>query len=261
MAATVPVTVPGGIWADGERRRDAELRPLRGEDELFLAEEAVSLLPAARVTALLTRCLTRLGPHEPVQEESVRSLAVGDREALLLHLRRISLGERIPCVLVCPDCGEGIDVDLEAGELLLPAYEDWAEWHDAGPLRFRLPTGADQEDVAELALDDPGAAASVVLERCVAGEGAREEVPALMARLDPQAELELQVECPACGAGFDVLFDTADYVFRELLAGQARLFREVHELALAYGWSEAEILGLTVRRRRVYLDLLAGVPA
>jgi hypothetical protein len=36
----------------------------------------------------------------------------------------------------------------------------------------------------------------------------------------------------------------------------ACLLRDVHRLALAYHWSERDILGLSLRRRRSYLLLL-----
>jgi hypothetical protein len=36
----------------------------------------------------------------------------------------------------------------------------------------------------------------------------------------------------------------------------AGLLRDVHRLALAYHWSERDILGLSLRRRRSYLLLL-----
>jgi hypothetical protein len=39
-----------------------------------------------------------------------------------------------------------------------------------------------------------------------------------------------------------------------------RLLEEVHSIARAYHWSEAEILALPLPRRRRYLDLLQGEP-
>src|SRR5262249_51422568 len=149
-------------------------------------------------------------------EETARSLTVGDREALLLHLRRRTLGERLQCVLRCPapDCGEKMDLELPVGDMLLPPYADSRPWHETTvgengasyAVRFRLPTGADQEAAAVLARRDPGAAAEQLLHRCVervapAGEpdaameawpsAVAEQIPAQMAALDPQAELEL----------------------------------------------------------------------
>jgi hypothetical protein len=34
------------------------------------------------------------------------------------------------------------------------------------------------------------------------------------------------------------------------------LYREVHLLAFFYHWSEAEIMGMTAKKRHLYLDLL-----
>jgi hypothetical protein len=275
----IPVTLPGGCWHDGRCYREAALRPLVGEDEAFLLEAGAALLPAAWTTAVLARCLARLGPPGPVTPEAVRSLAVGDREALLLHLRRLTAGERLPCVLACPaaGCGAPMDLDLRAGDLLLPPYpeappvrettmtEDGTTWRIA----FRLPTGADQEAAAELARADSGAAAAALLRRCVvgvtsesgaAGElpvGAAERLAALMAEQDPQAELLLSLTCPACGHAFTALFDTASYLMQEVARRGRQLYREVHSLAFHYHWGEGEIMAMPARKRQLYLELLA----
>ena len=96
----------------------------------FLVAHCRSLLAAAaRVTQLLVRCLRRLGPVEPVRTDLVRQLIVGDREALLLHLRRLTLGEHMPCLLSCPECGKKMDLNLEVGELLLPTYPSSTNLH------------------------------------------------------------------------------------------------------------------------------------
>lgn len=272
------ITLPGGLWLGGVHHRHAELRPVAGADEALLAEER-SASPARRVTRLLGRCLRRIGELEPVGEEAVRALTVGDREALLLHLRRMTLGEAMPCVLACPDCGEKLDLELRVGDLLLPPYDEarssWeATVEEDGRwylVRFRLPAGGDQEAAADC-VDREGAeaAAALLLRRCVESVEDEEgrpvedwpavvarELPARMAELDPQAEISLDLACPACGRRFSALFDTASYFLGELAGDPARLFRQVHSLALHYHWSEPEILALTPRRRRVYLDLLA----
>src|SRR5262249_52392553 len=190
--------------------------------------------------------------------------------------------ERLQCVLRCPapDCGEKMDLELPVGDMLLPPYADSRPWHETTvgengasyAVRFRLPTGADQEAAAVLARRDPGAAAEQLLHRCgervaPAGEpdaameawpsAVAEQIPAQMAALDPQAELELSLVCPECGGAFSALFDAAAYFAREL-AGQTRhLYREVHLLAFHYHWSEAEIMAMTGPKRRLYLELLA----
>lgn len=274
------IVLPGGLWLDGAHHRDAELRLLTGEDEAFLLETGSSLPPARWTTLLLARCLTRLGPWEPVPAEAVRNLSVGDREALLLHLRRLSRGDRLQCVLRCPEpaCGERMDLDLDARDLLLPPYPNAAPWHQAdveeeGSLwrvRFRLPTGADQEEAAALVRVEAATAADRILRRCIDhiqqdGAGPVAEIPAavadrlaaLMAELDPQAEVTLQLSCPVCGRNFSSVFDAGAWLFQELAGAAAGLWREVHLLAFHYHWNESEILRLTGRKRRLYLGLLA----
>jgi hypothetical protein len=275
----VDVTMPGGYWFDGGCHREARLRPIASGDEGFLLDTEGRLLPAHRVTALLARCVERLGSAEPATAEAVRSLTVGDREALLLHLRRLSLGDRLQGVVNCPapDCGEKMDLDLNVGDLLLPPYDhrrrsyeaEIAEDGSSYRVRFRLPTGADQEDAAILARSDSHAAAERLLSRCVEnvadedGEPVETLPPAMadqisdaMSELDPQAELTLSLACPVCAHAFLASVDAAAYLFQELDDQARHLYREVHLLAFYYHWSEAEIMSMPNRKRRLYLELL-----
>lgn len=279
MNDTVAVTLPGGYWLDGACHREVRLRRLTGGDEAFLVEAGESLLPAQRTTRLLARCLERLGPLRPVTADSVRALTIGDREALLLHLRGLTLGESMACLLSCPNqvCRERMDLDLNVNDLLVSPYLLAQAVHErtirengtAYRVRFRLPTGADQEAAAALARRDLQAAADLVLQRCVMAVAGEDEqpvnalpapvaraLPKVMADLDPQAEVLLNLTCPACGLAFVALFDTADYFHREL-AGQRDLYREIHLLAFHYHWSEADIMAMTRQKRRLYLGLLA----
>jgi len=257
--------MPGGVAVGGDRRRDAVLRPVVGRDEAFLLE-ADALSPVERSTALLARCLVRLGPWEPPGEEQVRALAAGDREALLLHLRRHTLGERLELVLSCPACDEALSLELRVDDLLVPPYEDWAPEHslavDGVRLSFRLPTGGDLEEAARVAAVDPGAGVRLVLERCVlSSEGApeppAEAVAARMAELDPQAELLLDMPCTVCGHRFQVPLDAGELLARELANRAGVLLHEIHLLALHYGWPESELLAMGTRRRRRYVSYLA----
>jgi hypothetical protein len=278
MGVGAPVTLPGGCWFDGSCHREAAMRPLTGDDEAMLLE-ADGMLPAERSTALLASCLTRLGPCTTITPELARSLTVGDREALLLQLRRLSFGDDLPCTATCPapTCGERLDLPLRVGDLLLPPYAPQPPrhertWTSGGTLvrvRFRLPTGADQEAAAATAAaGDPAAGASVLVGRCVdeldppggrpetLPEGIAARLDATLAELDPQAELRLRVRCPQCGLQFSTMLDAGDCLHEEA-AGRARhLYQEVHLLALHYHWGERELMGMTARERARYLGLL-----
>jgi hypothetical protein len=270
VAALYPITLPHGLFVGGEWRRDVALRLPTGADEEFLLESGPEQTPAERVSELLGRCLVCDGL--PVQgTELARELTTGDREALLLGLRALLFGDRVSCMLACPGCSEPMDIDVSVADLLLPPYRRSHRRHRAAlgaccDVRFRLPTGADQEVAAR----EPGLAAGVrtLAARCVESvrvngepvdavpDALLGELSAAFARLDPQAEILLQLECPACGAECAPVLDAATILFGELTGSEHRLFEEVHALARSYHWGQAEILSLDIRRRRRYLDLI-----
>ena len=86
---------------------------------------------------------------------------------------------------------------------------------------------------------------------------AQAQVAEALARLDPQADLLIDLTCPNCGAALQVPFDPAAYLFDELAARAEVLYREVHLLALNYHWSEREILAMPRGKRQMYLGMLS----
>src|SRR5215207_4437034 len=104
------VTLPGGFWNGRSFSREARVRALTGADEQFLAGTAGASV-AERCTALLARCLTRLGATAP-SAARMRELSLGDRDALLLWIRRITLGDRIQTEARCPasGCAETLEI-------------------------------------------------------------------------------------------------------------------------------------------------------
>ena len=126
----VGVQLPVGFEADGQWHRSVELRAVTGADELAV-ERTTTESAAALVTRLLARCVVGLGPLGLPDIARIRTLAIGDREALLLQLRRLTFGERVSAVLACPSCTERMDLELRVDELLVePVRAERAE-HDA----------------------------------------------------------------------------------------------------------------------------------
>jgi hypothetical protein len=275
----VEFTLPGGYWHEGVRIRQVRVRAVAEEDVNVSDDLALLACSIDRVSALLARCVTN---HEVPQENEswLSELSLGDREALLLEIRRLTFGDRIPCTLKCPSCLQMMDFELPARQLLLSIPESTPEFHEETfvvsvtrwLVRFRLPRASDLEAaLVTNGASKPEEAASAVLRGCVdwvmreseglapASEwpaGLEEQISARMAELDPQAEIALHLECPACQHGFSSTFDIADYFFRELESRQMQLLYDVHHLALAYHWSESDILRMTPRKRKLYLELL-----
>lgn len=275
------VAIPVGIWGDApEPLRELTLRPVDAEDEVFLLDTADVLGPAERASALLARCLVGDGPEDGSPAVLGR-LTAGDREAALLHLRRLTLGDRLEAVFACPaaDCGELMELELVVDDLLVPrvsrpsrAYRITVERGGKRlVVRFRLPTGDDLDAVAEASRGDTAAGAAELLRRCVLGatesgravplerldDAALAAISDAMADRDPQAVVELDLVCSGCGAALTVPFDAGGYLLQELDVRATQLLADVHSLALHYHWSERDILALPPDRRARYLEFLA----
>lgn len=198
-----------------------------------------------------------------------RAMPVGTRDAWLIALHEALFGSALETCVDCPSCGETLESQLRTTDLATPAAppDDPPPLHGDGiAVDWRLPTSDDL--LAVLEADDGDDVASRLLERCVraARRGdatlAADELPeALIQRLqqamaerDPGADLRIALACPACGHAFTRRFDIGSHLFSALDDWAERTLDEVHALASAYGWSEAEILALPAVRRRHYIS-------
>ncbi len=77
-----------------------------------------------------------------------------------------------------------------------------------------------------------------------------------MAEEDPQANVQLNLTCPSCGHQWRSHFDIVSFFWTEIHAWAIRTLREIHTIAAAYGWSEAEILAMNPYRRYLYLEMV-----
>src|SRR6185503_10860391 len=120
--------LPGGlVLDDGRRLGRAELRPLTGREEEWLTRHAG--MPSAHLaTKLLSACFVRL-EDVPVSSEIIDRLLVGDRDYLILQLRRMTLGDRFAAVFSCPACKRAMDVEFLAQEISIePRQQNAAEY-------------------------------------------------------------------------------------------------------------------------------------
>jgi hypothetical protein len=239
---------------------------------------SASPLPIERISALLERYVS----VDSTQAGWVHELTLGDREALLLHIIRLTFGNRIPCTLKCPACMKFMEVELQTDQLLLPSATNQEQFHEEAfiadetswQVRFRMPRACDVEAAIEGG-GSPTDAVATVLRHCVEevwrqNDGDRHasitadwwpagldaQIVARLAEIDPQAEIVLRLDCPTCGNRFSSVFDTGDYLLRELDGRERQLLYDVHRLAMAYHWSEKDILRMAPRKRKQYLKLV-----
>jgi hypothetical protein len=241
--------LPGGIVRDGERRRDFAFRPVDGALEAALAEAAAASSMPKAVTSVLAAALAELG-GEPVGEETVRNLPVGDRQFLVRQLSVYLGHDPVWLTAVCRACGESFDFEVRQADLPVKEAGESFPFAEAGGLRLRVPTGADQEAIAGFSDER---AVRALFERCrLGGDGDLAAAEAALEEASPEVALAALASCPACGASNEVSVDP----YLGLPAHSEELFAEVHSLALNYHWSEAEILALPRARRQLYLRLI-----
>lgn len=194
-------------------------------------------------------------------DPSRAGLPVGQRDAALLALRVELFGRAFTGVTACPACAEELETTFDADEVRRePLTNDATLRVDDYELTLRVPRTDDLAAIEEL--DDLDDARAMLLQRCIdvpvetLPAHVIEAVVARLEALDPQADVSIEVTCPACGHTWREPFDIASFLWTEVAATARRLLGEVHELASAYGWSEEEILRLSPPRRAAYLEMV-----
>jgi len=239
------------------------MRPLTSAELIQLWERGHDMTPVQRAVALAEAASDEeTGPP-------VADLALGERDRRLMLLRRQLFGAQISGVVSCGKCGAVLDVAFDLDLLMAgdtttttPVTVRW----DDKELRCRVLTTADLIVAAEAPGSDFGLA---LLARCVTEVGpphpaadlpdaVAAEVMAALAAADPLADVRMAVTCGECGHQWDTAFDIASFLWTEICAATERMLGEVHVLASAYGWSEAEVLAVGPRRRQYYLEAVGG---
>ncbi|MBV9786844.1 MAG: phage baseplate protein [Chloroflexi bacterium] len=244
------------------------MRGLSKQDLLQIWEIGLHQHPVDRALTILAAVL----PALPWEE--LAALSMGQRDGYLLAAWEHTFGDRLESYAECPQCAERLEFPLSAAALRASAQPEEIEpvqgWTvNEYAIQFRLPNSYDL--AAIVACADPARAHDLLLSRCVLevtrdGQSiATDALPATMVSriaeritvCDPLAEVLLNLECPACARRWQTQFDIAAFFWSELTATARRLLREVHALARAYGWREADILALSAARRQFYLDMVS----
>jgi len=242
------------------------VHPLTPADVLDLCDRGEGYGPSARALLLL-------GAASPgASWEELAELSLGERDRRLLRLRAVTLGPRLEAQARCPACKETAEVDLDTAELLATgeAVPELELSRDDFRVRVRPVVSRDL-----LAAEACGSLEEVrlhIVQRCLLAAWRGEEpvastdlvppeldlVAEALAAADSGAELLLDLGCPSCGQEWQELLDAAAFFWAELERRSSRVVLEIHLLARAYGWREADVLAVSPRRRRQYLELLGA---
>jgi hypothetical protein len=240
------------------------VRPLSAPELLDAWERGLGALPFEQALALLSAACP-----ESSQEDLTR-LSIGRRDARLLQLREWAFGPELTILASCPRCHLQLESVLKIADLYAsaggPQASDATLIFEEYELRCRAP---DSYDLAACRGLDNNTCRQTLLARCLIESRYRDrpiaadELPGAVlraateriARLDPQAEILVDLACPECAHRWNELFDIVCVFWAEIDAWARRLLREVHILASRYGWTEQEILPLSPLRRQIYLGM------
>lgn len=240
------------------------MRPLSANNILLVWEWGQDKHPVDRALALLGLA------YPGLTQEQLQSLTIGQRNSRLLSLREKTLGSTLKGMVECTQCGTALEFSVEVGAIRQPepTMHEYSLQVDGLTVRFRLLNS--QDLAAIVGFDEVSAGRLCLIERCLleatqegrsitAAELPETALAALVDSLterDPQAETRFQLTCAACGNHWSALFDIVSFFWTELEARAKRLLLEVHTLAKAFGWREADILALSETRRQAYLGLV-----
>lgn len=229
-----------------------------------------------RAKTLAERAIDLLAVAFPESSrDHLAELSMGQRDAMLLTLREKLFGRQMAAVVVCPGCGERLDLTLDAQELRASPQQPEAEIAmsvDGYDVRFRAgnagdaialaaQTGAAEPDLRELLIGRCLLSANREGSPIRAAEIPPEVADLVVARIaeaDPMADTRLAMACPSCKRRWSAALDIVSFLWNEIEVWAWRILNDVHTLASAYGWSERDILNMSANRRQCYLQMVGA---
>lgn len=225
---------------------------------------------------LLSKTITLLQAACAVNDNlTIAKLSIGERDARLFLLREWMFGNRMYHTTNCPVCTEKVEWETRANAMRIQELDDSFSTRifelssQDFYIKYRLVNSLDiiQLLKQKIALEE---ANGNLLKCCmldIKKQGKSysiDKLPAAlvvsieeeMAQKDPQADLQLQVSCPACNHEWTVGFDIMHFFWTEIHNWAQRLMQEVFLLARFFNWSEKDILNMSPRRRQLYLQML-----
>ena len=164
------VDLPGGyISQDGTVVKTAEVRELNGSDEEAISKAGSK---AKALGVLLQRGLVKVGT-EDATKEMLDSLLSGDRDAILLGIRKVTFGDELKAMVHCYSCNEDQETVVTLSEdVPVRSLDDlkgrsWVVETKKGPVAVGLPNGLVQKKLMDNADKTAAEINTLLLSGCV----------------------------------------------------------------------------------------------
>lgn len=146
------VILPGGFITPTGVVKNAEVRELNGLDEEAIAKSGST---AKALLTILNRGLEKIGEKVPTKDDFDNMLS-GDRDAILLGIRKVTFGTESEFNQFCPTCDQmqlfkiDLNDDVKTTELDNPITDRrWKVKIKAGIAEVALPNGITQKKIME----------------------------------------------------------------------------------------------------------------
>lgn len=176
--------------AQGTVHKEVEIRDITGFDEEAISKPEVRGNIGKLITTLIANVVVRIGDLTPKTvgsrskwEKIFQELPMGDRDRIMLEIRKNSNGDEIELDMKCPHCKQKIkhiveiESDIESRSLEVDPFSIPFELpkglkNKEGELckvgTIRLPNGIDQEQLDAIARKNAGQANTTLLARTIA---------------------------------------------------------------------------------------------
>lgn len=239
--------LPCGYFRDGELHKDVEVVPMTGLTRKAIAREDTRNNAIKVTDIILSHCIKRIGPHSIITAKVLNDLVIGDRDFLVLEIRRISMGDTITTHIECDKCNAKVEALFKISEVeVIRMFEDEEETSKPatqdGNLIFhlkgkgfqstcRFPKGSDQALIMPNATKNPVAATYGLYTSCLLEWNDKkgpfaasffeslsldviDEFEEGFMAIQPGPIMTQEASCPSCGASIDFTFKGSDFLFR-----------------------------------------------
>jgi hypothetical protein len=245
VIAGTELKLPCGYFRDGKLHKDVEIVPMTGLTRKAIAREDTRNNPIKVTDIILSHCLKRIGPFTSITSRVLADLVIGDRDFLLLEIRRNSMGDGITTNIECGKCNAKVEALFKISDLeVIRAYEKEGEkpsdqdgnltfWLDTNKFKAlcRFPKGADQALIMPNATKNPIAASYGLYAACLLEWNDKkapfdptffdtlsldiiDEFEDKFMAIQPGPVMMQEASCPSCGASIDFTFRGSDFLFR-----------------------------------------------